>query len=343
MLRGSLVVLGLAIARVAIAQPAPAPVPDTEKGEAKQLMQLGVKLLKSQDYLGALAVFKDAYARFPSAKILLNIGTTLKLLDRNAEAANTYQRYLDSSDADPARRDEVVAEIAELDTHVGQLAISAPPRAEIQVADEAWVSAATATKYRVAPGRYTLHARRTGDKPFEVSGDIAIGQVVPIAVDLVAIPKVAPTILRIHDASPEAPDEPRSRFALLLRSQFDFKGGAAAFVGVSADVTDRLQLHGAGILGHNFGGYVGASVALLTGTLRPIVCVGVPIFWNDGARVSGRAAGGLEIAANRHLAVIIELGVEHAFNPQTMIDIGGMPRTIVATSVIPAVAIAGRL
>src|SRR6185295_5080845 len=99
-------------APIAVAQPA-APVAD--KVDARALMQSGLKLYAAQDYLGALAVFRTAYTRFPSAKILINIGTTLIKLDRKADAANTYQRYLDSPDADRARRPEVITAIAELD------------------------------------------------------------------------------------------------------------------------------------------------------------------------------------------------------------------------------------
>src|SRR5262249_55769971 len=91
------------------------------KVDAKALVQSGVKLLEAKDYLGALAIFKDAYVRFPSAKILINIGTTLKLLDRKAEAANAYQRYLDSPDADANRKPQVAAELAALDKSVGRL------------------------------------------------------------------------------------------------------------------------------------------------------------------------------------------------------------------------------
>src|SRR4051812_38869885 len=98
--------------------------PSGDKVDAKALMQSGVKLLEAKDYLGALTVFNGAYARFPSAKILLNIGTTLKLLDRRADAANAYQRYLDSADSDPARRAEVTTVLAELDKSVGRVEVS---------------------------------------------------------------------------------------------------------------------------------------------------------------------------------------------------------------------------
>ena len=93
------------MAQVAIAQPQQ----PAGKVDAKALMQSGLKLFEAKDYLGALAVFNDAYKRLPSAKILLNIGTTEVLLERKADAANSYQRYLDSPDADPAKKPDVTA------------------------------------------------------------------------------------------------------------------------------------------------------------------------------------------------------------------------------------------
>ncbi len=348
--RGSLtIILGLGVVGplgldpdVARAQPAPdAPAPDAQKGDAKELMQLGVKLVKSKDYLGALAVFKDANKRFPSAKILLNIGTTLKLLTRNAEAVNTYQQYLDASDADPARRAEVTEEITRLETGLGRLQIAAPPEAELRVGSEDWVPAASAKLYRVTPGPYTLQARRKGYKPFEVSGELAVGQVLPITVTLVEEPKASPVFITVPAEGQQ--EEARSRLGALAIGHFDINGGAAAFVGAVFDVTPRIQVNAAGILGPNFGGFAGANFAFLTGTLRPIASLGVPIFFNDGARVGIRGAAGLEIVANRHFAVILELGVEHNFNPQQMLEVDGTLRKINATSFIPALGASARL
>jgi len=72
-----------ALALVCIVTAAASAQPADNKVDAQSLMQSGVKLLEAKDYLGALAVFKTAYERFPSTKILLNIGTTLKYLDRD--------------------------------------------------------------------------------------------------------------------------------------------------------------------------------------------------------------------------------------------------------------------
>jgi tetratricopeptide (TPR) repeat protein len=73
---------------------------------AQALMIEGVKQLQAKSYEQALANFLEAYAKFPSPKILLNIGSTLRDMGRLADAANTYQRYL----ADPATGPERIAE-----------------------------------------------------------------------------------------------------------------------------------------------------------------------------------------------------------------------------------------
>jgi hypothetical protein len=332
-------------ARLASAQPSPA----GNKGDAKELLQLGVKLLNSKDYLGALAVFQDAYRRFPSAKILIDIGTTFRALGRNAEAANAYQRYLDtvvvapSGEPDGALATEVTKDLAELDPDLAKLAITAPVGTEVQVGSFDWQPITDASVVRVAPGAYVVHARRDGDKPFETRGDVAVGQRVAVAIVLEPIPQERVVVrVPVGVASSEA-EAPRQRFGVLALGHFDVSGGAAAFVGLTFDATSRLELEAAGIIGPNVGGYAGASFAILTGTLRPIVSAGIPIFVNDGARYAARGAVGLEIVANRHFAVILELGVEHDLNPQQVIDIDGMPRTVDKTAFIPALGASARL
>src|SRR5262249_46460966 len=119
------------------------PAQEADKLDAKALMQSGLKLYAAKDFLGALAVFKTAYTRFASTKILLNIGTTLTKLDRKAEAANAYQRYLDASDSDRAKHPEVRKVLGELDAAVATLELSiTPDEAELQINDDDWIPAA---------------------------------------------------------------------------------------------------------------------------------------------------------------------------------------------------------
>ncbi len=311
-----------ALAAPALAQPAV----DANKGDAKALMQSGVKLFEAKDYLGALAVFKDAYARFPSAKILLNIGTTLKLLDRNAEAANAYQRYLDSSDADPAKKPEVASVLAELDKKVGTLEITVTPTdAEVQLDDGEWGPAANVKVVRVKDGAFTVRARKDKFQTEAKSAHIAAGEKAAVVIALTAIPEpkapTAPIVVegpRSGIVATVAAPAPRSPLAVLALAHIEpTRGGGAALVGLAYEALPMLQVEAAAIINFNYpGGYAGASLALLQGELRPIVVAGLPMFSSNGIRVAARGAGGAEWVVSRHVALIAEVGIDYWFNPE---------------------------
>ena len=110
--------------------------------------------------------------------------------------------------------------------------------------------------------------------------------------------------------------------------------GAAVRLGLVADVTSRITVQGAALIGPTSGAYVGGTFAFTTGDLRPIASLGMPLFFSDGARIAVRAAGGIEYAIGRHLAVIAELGVERMLNAED-----GVAETLF----IPAVGAVGRL
>jgi hypothetical protein len=336
----------------ALAAAQPASVGD--RGDAKALVQTGVKLLEAKDYLGALATFKEAYSRYPSAKILLNIGTTLRLLGRDAEAANTYQRYLDSKDADTSRSIEVAQALNELDAKVGRISLQVTPAdAEIQVGDE-WMPAAKARLVRFTPGEVKISARKDGYTSATTTVKAIAGTETMAALTIVAEEKPV-------DPLPPMPQEalsnalisvyeaPRSRIGALANVHVAVypKLGSAWLVGATVDALPRLSIDAALLLGPglvsdgmatlpppSFGGYVGASYALMTGKLRPRALVGIPMFASDGLRYFVRVGGGAEYEASRHLAVIVELGGEIAINPQNDI------RDI---AIVPALGVTGRL
>ncbi|MBV8756366.1 MAG: hypothetical protein JO257_03760 [Deltaproteobacteria bacterium] len=332
------------------AQPAPAPAPDTSKMDAKQEMQTGVKLLEAKDYLGALAIFKDAYARFPSAKILLNIGTTLRLLDRNADAANAYQHYLDSKDTDPARRAEVESAIADLDKTVATLSMTVtPPDAELEFTDD-WVPAAQARVWRVPAGPITVHARAKGYLPSAESVNVAAGERKSVLIALVAEPKQTTTVITNNElpVAPALVEGPRARFGGLATMHVSVlpKIGSALLVGGTFDVTEQLAVEGALILGPGLvssgmatlpppkiGGYVGAAFSFSGGAVRPKLAAGMPIFADDGARFFVRGAGGLEYLVNHHWSVTAELGLEVSLNARSDIR---------ETAFVPSLGIVGR-
>lgn len=336
---------GAAIAAPQGARPAPEPArrprAASDKLDAKALMQSGLKLFAAKDFLGALAVFRTAYARFPSAKILLNIGTTLTRLDRKARAANVYRRYLDSPDADPARQKDVAKVLAELDAVVATLELSITPAdAELQIDDEDWAPAAATPRLRVAAGPVTVRARHADYKAGEQVVQATAGGKLAVAIALVAIPPPVieePHTIYINHDVPAATvvERPRARIGAIALAHVDLSnGGGAGLVGFTADVTRRLQAQVAAILGPSYGGYAGASLAIMDGNLRPIVSAGVPVFASHGARIALRGAAGLELALSRHLALIAELGVEYLTNPEA---------DVARTLFVPAIGAAGRL
>ncbi len=310
-----------------------------DKLDAKSLMQSGLKLFGAKDYLGALAVFRTAYQRFPSAKILLNIGTTLTRLDRKAEAANIYQQYLDAGDADPAKRADVTKVLADLDAAVGQLAITASPDdAEVQIADEDWAPAARVAHHRVVPGSVGVRARKPGYLPVEQIVRATAGSILPVSFTLAEEPRpvvaqVSPTDTGV--AATAQPPARRSRLGVIALAHIDVVDrGAAGLVGLTFDATRMLQVQAAALIGPSSGGYAGARYAFLDGRARPLIAAGLPVFVSGGARVAARGAVGVELALTRHLALIAEAGVEYIFNPDVDIK---------HTHFIPAIGAAGWL
>lgn len=327
-----------ALATVAVAQPAD---PKDNKVDAQSLMQSGVKLLEAKDYLGALAVFKTAYERFPSTKILLNIGTALKYLDRDADAANAWQRYIDANDADPKRRAELQKLVEKIDKTAGRYEITPTPSdATAAIDDEDWLHVVHGKVWRVAPGRHSITVKADGYEPKTKSVEVKAGESIALEIQLSPIPKQAPAVITVVEpqnkivATPVS-EGPRSRFGAIVLGHFDIPHGGAALVGVTADVVDRVEARATAILGPKIGAYAGATFSFLTDRYRPYLSAGVPVFFASGARYGIRGAGGLEWIVNRHLALVVEAGVEHEFNLEM-----GVTK---ATVFVPALGVLGRL
>jgi hypothetical protein len=324
------------LATLAQAQPAPK---DDSKIDAQSLMQSGVKLLEAKDYLGALAVFKTAYERFQGAKILLNIGTTLKLLGRDADAANAYQRYLEANDTDPKRKGDIEKLIAKLDKAVGKVTITpTPSNASSTIDDDDWLHVVHGAVWRVTPARHAIIVKADGYETKTKSVQIGVGEEVSLEIQLSPIPKPVARIITVPGPSlrsVQEPELPRSRFGAIATGNFDIPNGGAAVVGLTADVIDRVTARAGVIIGPHIGGYVGGTFAFLTKQYRPYVTAGLPVFSSHGARYGIRGGAGFEYEVNRHLAFVIEAAVEHELNP----EMGESKKTLF----VPAAGVIGRL
>ncbi len=140
MKRARFVACALALAAAASSAPARADeATDAKKKEAQAFFEEGLRLAKANDARGALTAFREAYARFPSFRVLYNIGQLCARTGDGACAVRSYERYLRDGDKDvPAkRRKEVEAEIRQLSRTLGRVAVTTNVTgAEVFVDDE---------------------------------------------------------------------------------------------------------------------------------------------------------------------------------------------------------------
>src|SRR5262249_38100866 len=146
---------------------------DAAKKDAQALLTDGVALLASKKYEEALDKFLAAYDKFPSPKILLDIGSTLRDMGRLADAANTYERYLEDPSTGAERVGEVKQLLVDLDKQVGLLVVQVtPPGSDVSIDGGPWTTIGASLSTRIAPGTHVVRARKAGleDAEANVSG-----------------------------------------------------------------------------------------------------------------------------------------------------------------------------
>ncbi len=131
------------------------------RAAAQALMAEGVKQVRAASYEQGLANFLDAYAKFPSPRILMNIGSTLYDMSRFAEAANTYQRYLFDPIAQQERLAEVKTLLTKLDDTLTILTIRVyPESSQISIDGGPFMTVAHSLQTRVRPGTHMVRIRK---------------------------------------------------------------------------------------------------------------------------------------------------------------------------------------
>jgi hypothetical protein len=160
----------LAEALASITQDPAVPVTDPQtRTLAQALMSEGVRQLQAKAYEQALANFLEAYAKFPSPRILLNIGSTLRDMGRLADAANTYHRYVLDPGTDASRVAEVKALLLRLDEQLTILTIRVTPHgSDVSIDGGPFIPVGKALLTRVRPGIHLVRVRH-GEGTAELS------------------------------------------------------------------------------------------------------------------------------------------------------------------------------
>jgi hypothetical protein len=143
-------------ATVRVADPKAKPI-------AARLMAEGVAQLNSKNFDQALANFLEAYATFPSSRILLNIGSTLRDMHRYADAANTYQRFLVDPGPAATRSNEVKALLDQMDAQLTILVLKVSPEgSQVSLDGGPYITVGSTFLTRVRPGLHGIALRKTG-------------------------------------------------------------------------------------------------------------------------------------------------------------------------------------
>jgi hypothetical protein len=232
---------------------APARADRAAERDARALFVQGNQQIKEGNYAGALELFRSAYARFPSVKILLNIGTMLRQLGRNVEAADAYEAYLREPAAAPAKRLEVGKLLADLDARVSKLRVILDDRrATVRVDGKAKEQTGGLILLRIAPGPHGVSAEQQGMTPVLVNVTALAGQETEVKLHLEpAVPPLPVPASELAASIPVVPQEPHASVhapSISARRTLGFAsiGVGAAGLGLGA-VTGvlALQKHGA--------------------------------------------------------------------------------------------------
>lgn len=176
--------------------------------EARALLREGNRLVKERDYEGALKLYQAAYRRFPSPKLLVNIGTTLQLVERMAEAADTYERYLADPAAESQRRQEIERLLTELERKVGRLRITVvEPGARVLLDGRPVGESPQEIRVRADPGTHTVTAEKPGVPPVVATARVGAGEEQSVELRLLEVPAQTQA-KRVVSPPPEASKAP---------------------------------------------------------------------------------------------------------------------------------------
>jgi hypothetical protein len=311
--------LGAALLLVA----APVRADDAQQLEARTLFSAGNQHLQDGDYVGALDLFRAAYARYPGARILINIGTTLRQLGRYAEAADAYEAYLHDPAAEPAKKAELTKVLGELDTRVAKLKVTVEGgAAQVRVDGKLVAKPGAVVIVRVDPGPHVISADREGSVLTSKNVTAAAGA--QLLVELRAAPPGSsdapppPSSIPVvgapappRDAAAPPPKTMSHAWQLGAIARADVDGqraGVVPAVGLSFGLGDYVEINTEALIGRSKGVEPGVTGFILRGAWKPRVSVGVPMFFMSGVHPGVRGAAGVQWDPLRNLGVFLELG-----------------------------------
>ena len=202
----TLVVLG----RVVHAQPTPGHT-EGAKDRAAALMKDAARAYQGRDYGTALTRFQEAYAVFPSPRILFNLGQSYEQLGRYVEATESFQRFLASDDHAPGRaRAEAQRSLEAMRDRVARVeVVSNVAGAEVSIDGQPHGMTPLPRAVVVAVGSHQVSVRKAGAEPFDRRIDAVGGTMARVDAQLRLLPAAEP-VAAVAPPSPAADAGPLS-------------------------------------------------------------------------------------------------------------------------------------
>jgi hypothetical protein len=204
----------LATGARAVAQPSG----DGAKARASALTREGTRAYQGGDYAAALARFQEAYAVFPSPRLLFNLGQCFGRVGRYVDATESFERFLTSAGNAPASaRVEAERSLEQMRDKVARIEVAANVAAAEVVIDG--VSRGLTPLPRptlVAAGTHQVVVQKAGAEPFQRRLEVLGGTIARVDAELrfpapapppppaVAEPAPAPSVA-LAAPSPPAP------------------------------------------------------------------------------------------------------------------------------------------
>lgn len=162
-----------------LAQAGPETASLDAKARAQSLLKESAQHYQQGELTDALEKLNQAYALFPSPKLLFNIGQASRELGRPVDAVDAFERFLaQATDASPDLRDEARRSVEELAPQIGRLLVDCiVPGVEISVDGRLVGRAPIADTIRVMPGSHQVTATGSNIMPDVRNVSVAAGTV----------------------------------------------------------------------------------------------------------------------------------------------------------------------
>ena len=207
----SFLAVAVAVAVAVVAAPASARAAESNASrDAGKHFQRGVDLYNDGDFRGALVEFKKAYATWPRANVLYDIGQTEYQLLDYASALKTMERYLAETGPNAAHRGEVESTVEVLRGRVGRVLLTTDGGAcDVTIDDQPAGTTPLDGPLLVSVGPRKLGLSCTGGRAVSRRVEVAAGETARVDMKVppapIAAVRAAMNGDATHDAAPSRP------------------------------------------------------------------------------------------------------------------------------------------